>query len=305
MVNDDAVQALRDQHYNATITHFERVHDELWILRVKPDEEASEHKAGQYANLALGYWEPRIDDAREADLDAKWEKLVRRSYSIACRMIDDDGNLVGSPHDGELELYIVLVAPDGDFVPGLTPRLALKGVGDRIFVGRKLAGRYTLDPVTDPQSTVILLSTGTGEAPHNVMEVELLRRGHQGTIVSVVCVRHANDLAYLDAHRRLEERYDNYHYLPLLTREPGVEKRYIQDLITDGDLEKVLGGELDPASTHVFLCGNPSMIGLPTYTDDDTPEYPETTGVVELLSERGFTLDRRKQPGNIHYEEFW
>jgi hypothetical protein len=27
--------------------------------------------------------------------------------------------------------------------------------------------------------------------------------------------------------------------------------------------------------------------------------------VVQLLSERGFTLDRRNDPGNIHYEEYW
>jgi len=26
---------------------------------------------------------------------------------------------------------------------------------------------------------------------------------------------------------------------------------------------------------------------------------------VELLVERGFTLDRRNSPGNIHYEEYW
>ena len=27
--------------------------------------------------------------------------------------------------------------------------------------------------------------------------------------------------------------------------------------------------------------------------------------MVELLTERGFTLDRRKQQGNIHFEEYW
>jgi len=210
------IEALRDKEYNATISYVEFVHPELWILRVKADGGTPDHKAGQYASLALGYWEPRIDDAMEPEVEEKFTKLVRRSYSICCRVLDDDGNLVGSPHDDELEFYVVLVAPTEEWIPGLTPRLALKGVGDRIFMGRKAAGRYTLDPVTDPTSAVVFLSTGTGEAPHNVMITDLLRRGHRGPIVSAVTVRHNHDLAYMHQHRALEERFDNYHYLACL-----------------------------------------------------------------------------------------
>ena len=47
------------------------------------------------------------------------------------------------------------------------------------------------------------------------------------------------------------------------------------------------------------------MIGLPAQDGDGNVTFPETTGVVELLTKRGFTLDRRKQPGNVHYEEYW
>lgn len=300
----EELEALRAKEYNATISHVDFVHDELWILRVRADGGAPEHKPGQYASLALGYWEPRIDDAMEPGIEDRFTKLVRRSYSICCRVLDDDGNLVGSPHHGELEFYVVLVAPTDEWIPGLTPRLALKREGDRIFMGRKAAGRYTVDPVTDPASRIVFLSTGTGEAPHNVMITELLRRGHTGPIVSAVTVRHNHDLAYLEAHRALEERFPNYHYLALPTREPDVPKRHLQDLIRDGSLEASLGADLDPDCTHVFLCGNPDMIGLPE-TDDGVEVYPERTGVVELLAERGFKLDRRKDPGNIHYEEFW
>ena len=58
-------------------------------------------------------------------------------------------------------------------------------------------------------------------------------------------------------------RYPNYTYLPLTTREnPGQSKVYIQDLIQSGELEERLGQKLDPDKTHVFLCGNPKMIGL-------------------------------------------
>lgn len=295
---------LRDEHYNATITHFEPTHSDLWILRVKPDEGSVSHLPGQYASLGLGYWEDRIDSAEDPGLEERWDKLVRRSYSISHRMLEPNGYLVGERGEDELEFYIVLVPPTDANVPGLTPRLALKRAGDRIYLGPKVAGRYTLAPVDDPETAILFLSTGTGEAPHNNMLVELLRKGHTGPIVAAVSVRRWADLAYIDKHRFLEERHPNYSYLPLPTRESDVPKRYIQDTITDGTLEGLLGGPLDPGHAHVFLCGNPSMIGLPAEADGET-RFPETTGVVELLTGRGFTLDQRKQRGTIHVEEYW
>ncbi|MBK9177993.1 MAG: hypothetical protein IPM45_00235 [Acidimicrobiales bacterium] len=297
------IDDLRAEHYNATITYFEPTHSDLWVLRVKPDRGGISHLPGQYASLGLGYWEERVDDAEDPDLDERWDKLVRRSYSISSRMFDDHGYLVG-PEGEELEFYIVLVPPTDDNVPGLTPRLAMKRPGDRIYLGPKVAGRYTLAPVTDPESTVLLLSTGTGEAPHNAMAVELLRKGHRGPIVSAVSVRKWIDLGYLDKHRTLERHHANYHYLPMPTREPDVPKRYIQDLVRNDVFTAEFDVELDPERTHVFLCGNPAMIGLPEEVDGVTT-YPEVTGVVELLSARGFTLDHRNQRGNIHFEEYW
>ncbi len=299
------VDELREEHYNATITEFEPTHSDLWVLRVRPDGGKTSHIPGQYASLGLGYWEERVDDAVDPGLDEKWFKLVRRSYSISSRIFDDNGYLASDTSGSELEFYIVLVPPSGGHVPGLTPRLALKRPGDRIYLGPKVTGRYTLAAVTDPASTVVFLSTGTGEAPHNAMVVELLSKGHHGPIVSAVSVRQWDDLGYHDKHEALQERYPNYHYLPLPTREPDVPKRYIQDLIRDDVFSTELGVPLDPDDTNVYLCGNPAMIGLPEPDDDGAVRYPEPEGVVELLTERGFVLSRRKQPGNIHYEEYW
>jgi ferredoxin/flavodoxin---NADP+ reductase len=105
-------------------------------------------------------------------------------------------------------------------------------------------------------------------------------------------------------------RHPNYTYLSLTTREAETvqHKVYIQDLITSGQLEERLGKPLDPATTHVFLCGNPKMIGLPV-KDRATGEtsYPRPTGVVEILEGRGFRCDQpaAKVKGNIHFEEYW
>ncbi|MEM7095049.1 MAG: NAD(P)-binding domain-containing protein [Actinomycetota bacterium] len=293
---------LAEHFYNATITVFEPTHSDLWRLRVRPDHGGTSHQPGQYATLGLGYWEPRVDGAADADLDNKWLKLIRRSYSISSAMFDDHGYLVDHTVGDELEFYIVLVHPSDENVPALTPRLALKKPGDRIFLGSKVAGRYTLAPVVDPARTCVFLSTGTGEAPHNAMVTQLLRKGHRGHIVSAVTVRKWADLGYRQEHEDLMQHYPNYHYLPLPTREDDVPKAYLQDVIRNDEFASRFGVELDPASTDFFLCGNPAMIGLP---EGDPAEWPEVTGVVELLVDRGFKLDRRNDPGNIHFEEYW
>jgi ferredoxin--NADP+ reductase len=308
LVFSGLAERLREKHYNATITSFENYHSDLWILRVKPDVGDARHDPGQYATLALGYWEPRLDGSDEHLDEAKIEKLVRRSYSISHPMLDENDNLVAPEDIDGVEFYIVLVRPEGmDHLPELTPRLALKKAGDRIFMGAKVAGRYTLNTVTDPETDVVMLSTGTGEAPHNNMAAQLLRDGHTGRIVSACTVRYQRDLAYLETHRRLEELYPNYRYFALTTREADTinNKVYIQDMITNGMLEEVLGHPPSPDRTQFFLCGNPLMIGLPEEWGDGDPEWPEPRGVCEILTGMGFTVDRRGVDGDVHYEEYW
>ena len=306
--HESAIAELREEHYNATITMFEKRHSDLWVLRVRPDQGNTSHVPGQYASLGLGFWEDRVDGYVDPDIDERWHKLIRRSYSISHSMFEESGYFA-PPDTEELEFYIVLVQADEDHVSALTPRLATKTVGDRIYLGPKVAGRYTLNAVESPDQAIIFFATGTGEAPHNSMAVELLRKGHTGPIISTVTVRNWKDLGYIEAHRKLEERFPNYHYLPMPTRESDVPKRYLQDLIRDGDIEELLGGPFDPENTHAFLCGNPAMIGLAETEINEAGEevevFPEPTGVIELLTERGFTVNKRNQPGNIHFEEYW
>lgn len=300
-------ERLRAENYNATITWIREHNADLWVMKIRPDEPVEPFKAGQYTTLALGYWEPRADEALE-DFDEnpdQIEKMARRSYSVSSSIVDEEGELVEA-HPDEIEFYIVQVPPDEEEVPALTPRIFTKGVGDRIFMSSKFTGRYTLDGV-EPEDNVVFLSTGTGEAPQNLMTADLLRNGHQGRILQVVCVRYRRDLAYTEQQAIVEERYPNYHYVTLTTREPENEgkKVYVQDMLESGDVEKELGAALDPETTHVFLCGNPAMIGLPKWDDDGTMHFPEPRGVCEILHERGFEIDHLRQRGNVHFEEYW
>ena len=307
----EEISQLRAEKYNATVARLERVHPDLLIMRIRPDAPRPAPKPGQYMVLGMGYWEPRHAGCQAEQLDELMlPRLARRSYSISCSILDGQGELLDIARTDWLEFYVVLVRNSGKSeAPVLTPRLFLLEEGSRLHLGEKIVGHYTLEGVK-PDDTVIFLSTGTGEAPHNYMLWELLRNRHRGRILSACCVRYGKDLGYRAIHDELMGRHPNYSYLSLTTREgPGAGgKVYIQDLIASGDMERQLGRPLDPETTHVFLCGNPKMIGV-AEKNRETGEvrFPSPPGVIELLTRRGFQTDipAQKLRGNIHYEEYW
>lgn len=306
----EEITELRQKHYNATVASLRQVHEELIVVRIRPDFPVPAHKPGQYSTLGLGQWEPRVPDCQEqVPKPGDERKLIRRAYSLSSSVLDEQGELLDLPSMDWVEFYIVLVREAEIKPPELTPRLFLLKEGDRLFLGEKITGHYTLDPV-QPGDAVVFLSTGTGEAPHNYMLWELLRRGHQGRILAACCVRYRRDLAYLAMHQQLMRRHPHYTFLSLTTREAEnlEHKVYIQDLITSGQLEERLGQPLDPARTHVYLCGNPKMIGVPTIERGTGQiSYPQPPGVVEILEKRQFHMDQPtvKVKGNIHFEEYW
>lgn len=311
-MNSQEVTELRDQHYNATVVSIRKANPDLWIFRIKPDFPIPDHKPGQYTTLGMGTWEPRAPGCQEEKpQDPNKPKLIRRAYSISCSVLDDQGNLLPNAKSDHLEYYIVLVRDSGrgGEAPALTPRLFLLEEGDRVFLGEKITGHYHLDEAK-PEQNFVFLATGTGEAPHNYMVWELLNAGHPGKIVSVCCVRYLRDLGYLEMHEKLAEKYPNYSYIWLTTREAAQKnnKKYIQDYILSGMLEEKMGSQLTPETSEVFLCGNPKMIGVPeTDKKTKTRTYPTPQGVIEILEGRGFQLDdpRAKIKGNIHIEEYW
>jgi ferredoxin--NADP+ reductase len=305
------VAGWRAESYNTTVVRLKKPHSDLMLLRVRPDYPLPAHKPGQYSTLGMGFWEPRHEGCQPETIAEKdLPKVVKRAYSISCSVLDDEGTLLDRTGADWLEFYVVLVRDSAkEKPPALTPRLFMLNEGDRLYLGEKITGHFTLDPV-QPGDTVLFLSTGTGEAPHNYMLWDLLRRKHEGRILAACCVRYRRDLGYLAVQEELMSRYPNYTYLPLTTREADTvgHKVYIQDLLTSGQMEERLGHPLDPARAHVFLCGNPAMIGVPT-RDATTGQwvYPKPAGVVEALERRGFQVDRpqAKIRGNIHFEEYW
>lgn len=304
---------LRLRYYNAEVSELIKIHDELMILRVKPDTGQLTFEPGQYAVLGMGYWEPRIAGSQSEKLAAeKKHKLVKRAYSISNPLINVRGKLNVDNDASVVEFYIALIRQAAE-PPALTPRLFELKVGDRLYLSPKAFGHYTLERIK-PDHQVIFAATGTGEAPHNAMIAKLLASGHQRPIACLTCVRNRKDLGYLEQHRLLEQHFENYRYVPITTREPEnldkscpsyVGKRYLQDVFAAEDFSDRTGCQLQPVHTHIFLCGGPEMIGVPRYSHDPAIRYPKPLGMVEVLERKGFRVDQPHRMGNIHIEKYW
>lgn len=218
--------------------------------------------AGQFARIGL-----KVGD-----------ELVVRAYSV-----------VSSPFDETLEFFSIVV-PDGAF----TSNLQHLKVGDELYLEKIPYGYLTLARYQQPlPHDLWLLATGTGLAPFLSMLQDFKTWSNYQKINLVYSVRTAAELAYVDRIQEIAETFGEGHlgfkFIPIITRDPSAPlHERLPVLIENGELEKVAGLELSPASSHVMLCGNPQMV-------DDTKE---------ALKRRGLTMNRRGE-GNIAVENYW
>lgn len=301
---DARIASLRHEHYNATLVRVRRVHDDLAIVRVRPDLPIPSFEPGQWIALGIGLWERRVVGMPPEEIgENELETLVRRPFSIGSRILSDtEPRLLRPDEEDAYEFYLTL--PHGTPKPPLlVARLFALEEGSRLWVDAQPHGQNTLAGV-QPEDDVLFAATGTGEAPHNRMIWELLRRGHRGRIASVVTTRRLADQGYREVHERVSTLFPNYVYAGVATREPGQRGAHLQELLLGGHLEEMTGLELDPSRSRVFLCGNPGMIGAPRL-QDGRAVYPPVLGMVEILEQqRGFRADPRRGNINIHFERY-
>jgi ferredoxin--NADP+ reductase len=238
-------------------------------------------EAGQYAVLGLPASAPRIGDSDpdDGDGDADPNRLIKRAYSIASTSHVTD----------YLEFYIALVRSGA-----LTPRLFSLGIGDPIWLSRKLAGVFTLQSVP-ADCDVIMFATGTGLAPYVSMMRTVLAPETPRRFLVVHGARHSWDLGYSSEMVSLQHVCPAFDYLPSISR-PGDEPipwlglvGYCQDLWKGSAIAECWGEHPRPERTHIFLCGNPKMV-------------EDMTG---LLTREGFAQHTRRSPGQIHAEKYW
>lgn len=206
------------------------------------------------------------------------EELVVRAYSV-----------VSSPFDETLEFFSIVV-PDGAF----TSNLQHLKVGDELYLEKIPYGYLTLARYQQPlPHDLWLLATGTGLAPFLSMLQDFDTWSKYQKINLVYSVRTAAELAYVDRIQEIAETFGEGHngfkFIPIITRDPSALLHdRLPILIENGELEKSAGIELNPATSHVMLCGNPQMV-------DDTKE---------ALKRRKLTMNRRGE-GNIAVENYW
>lgn len=265
-----------DAEYNATVLKKESLSEHLAILTVRPDFPLSEFKAGQFAVLGLLAKEDCAPNARQCKTPSP-DKLIKKAYSIASSAARTDA----------LEFYVALV-PEGE----LTPRLFNLKEGDRLFLGQKIAGRFTLDKIPGDKH-VLMISTGTGLAPFLSMIRTDLVCGHSRRFVVLHGARHSYELGYFQELSLMADHCSNFHYIPAVSR-PQEDKAWhgltgrVTELLKNGIVEKETGLELSPENFHAFLCGNPDMI-------EDATAFLETKGLRR----------ETKDGGEIHKEEYW
>ncbi len=265
---------------NAVVSQKLLVTPELMIIRVSPDGwTLSDFKPGQYTVVGLPGSAPRIPLSDPEPEPAKPDKMILRAYSIAS----------SSRHNQYLELYVTLVRSGA-----LTPRLFALEAGDKVHLGTKITGMFTLDKIPE-DANVVLMATGTGLAPYMSMIRSSLVPNSPRRFAVLHGAWHSWDLGYSSELTTLDLMVENFHYFPVIndtSREItpwGGEVGFVQEMWSRGLIAKKWGFEPAPDNTHVFLCGNPHMI----------------TDAVKLLLDRGFREDTRKEMGEIHLEKFW
>lgn len=198
-------------------------------------------------------------------------------------------SVVSSPFDENLEFFSIVV-PDGAF----TSNLQHLEIGDELYLDKTAYGYLTLARYQLPLAHDLwLLATGTGLAPFLSMLQDFETWTKYQHIHLIYSVRSTAELAYVDRIQELAESFGEGHtgfkFVPIITRDPNATLHdRLPVLIENGELEKVVGLSLNPATSHVMLCGNPQMV-------EDTKD---------ALKQRGLTMNRRGE-GNIAVENYW
>ena len=305
--------------YNATVIGRVEVAPGLVSMRIAPDKLPFEFKPGQYVVLGLRATEPRVEEAdadgpsvvagEESAGTPESQSAVEAQATAAARAAADPDRMIrrafcitSESRAGEyLEFYLTLIL-SGE----LTPRLFNLKMGDRLHVGPKAEGVFTLDRAKGKH--ILMIGTGTGLAPYmSMLRNELAMRvdGRLGVRALVQCngsrhfvmvhgARYSWDLGYRSELTGLARHCANFHYLPAITR-PHEDTTwrgrsgYLQNLVASGAIEKEIGLAVTPENFDILLCGNPGMI--------------ET--VIGWAEARGFTRDRGHNIGTLHVEEYW
>lgn len=213
-------------------------------------------------------------------------QFIRVGVDLGDQRVGRPYSLVNPPHEPVLEIFFNIV-PDGP----LSSRLAALEAGDALWLTDAANGFLTLAEVPNHTQDLWMLATGTGVGPFLSMLQTTEPWQRFNKIVLGYGVRRRENLGYRELIERLQQEHpDRFHFVPYVTGEPldGAFQCRIPETLADGQLERHVGFALDPARSHVMLCGHSEMI----------------TDAVSVLEERGLRRHRRREPGHISTEKY-
>ena len=155
----------------------------------------------------------------------------RRPYSIASK-----------PQKDQLDLCIKIL-PDGK----ATPTIAKLKLGDELSVMGPMGTFYISDQSL--AKPIIFISTGTGITPFRSIIAHLLENNFEKPITLITGYRFEGNVLYEDEFKDLEEKYPNFSYQRILSRE-GDRTGYVQILIDEN---------FDPDADY-YICGLKDMV---------------------------------------------
>jgi ferredoxin--NADP+ reductase len=219
---------------NATLVERIELDPTLAIFRIRPDAVPPPSEpwflSGQYVTIGTGD--------------------VQRAYSIA-----------SEPAERRWLEFFVRYAREPETDSPLTHRLWAMSQGQRLHVGEKIAGRFTLErTVAAGDGRVkLLLAAGTGLAPF-VSMVRHARKANDaaglGRLIVVHGVSHPHELAYRDELSSVAS-HSGLRYFPTVSRPAqhpdwtGLTGR-VESLLDEGRLPAL---DLAPERTIVYVCG--------------------------------------------------
>ena len=168
-----------------------------------------------------------------------------RSYSIANIFPEEKSVL------SQVEIAV-------SWVPGglATEKLSNMAVGEQMEATGPY-GRFCLLP--DRHERYFLIATGTGVTPYRAMLKEIELRLQAGSEFYVVMgAQKESGLLYESDFVNLDKQYENFHYVPCLSREsrpnpgPNDQSGYVQNYLA--------GHQFDAENDIAYLCGNPNMV---------------------------------------------